>query len=296
MKARMLFLFTETPVHAGGPESVGAIDLPIQRNPTSGMPIIWGSSLKGALKSHARTQLWGDDVIRNVFGGDPPRNQEAPTAPGWCSVVEARLAAFPIPCLRQTMRWVTSPSLLAGVARLARLAGIRDLPAIPSVTGNEVVPATRASIPAKGYLADYKISVSAHDEDVSDVAAWAAWLGMHGLPDGDGFTTERQRLGEHLVLASDQLTRALTDEHGHVAVRNVLNVKTKTVENLFTEECLPAETLLVSLLLGDGDHASEFDDNLDGAIVTVGGSTTVGHGLVWARVVAGVAASTEAAA
>jgi CRISPR-associated protein Cmr4 len=46
-KAAMLFLYCETPVHAGTGTSLSIVDLPIQRERITGLPIVQASSLKG---------------------------------------------------------------------------------------------------------------------------------------------------------------------------------------------------------------------------------------------------------
>ena len=50
---KILFLYVETPLHAGTGRGLGAVDLPIQRDRTTGYPIIQASSVKGALRAEA---------------------------------------------------------------------------------------------------------------------------------------------------------------------------------------------------------------------------------------------------
>lgn len=49
--ARMLYLYVETPLHAGTGRGLGAIDLPIQRERITGYPIVQASGLKGRLRA-----------------------------------------------------------------------------------------------------------------------------------------------------------------------------------------------------------------------------------------------------
>lgn len=62
MTTKILYLFTRTPLHVGSGSSVGAIDLPIQRERHSRHPIIPGSSIKGVLRYTASSL----DVIEKV--------------------------------------------------------------------------------------------------------------------------------------------------------------------------------------------------------------------------------------
>jgi CRISPR/Cas system CMR subunit Cmr4 (Cas7 group RAMP superfamily) len=68
MQPRVLFLFAETPVHAGGSEAVGPVDLPIQREASTGLPVIWGQSLKGALRQAVRDATGDKPDEEAVFG------------------------------------------------------------------------------------------------------------------------------------------------------------------------------------------------------------------------------------
>src|SRR5216683_7647275 len=125
MSGRTLFLYAETPIHPGGSESIGAVDLPVQRETTTDLPTIWGSTLKGALRAWASPK--GERVVQKVFGSPPPRvGSSGPPEPGWLAVGDARLVAFPAPTLQETFAWVTAPLALARLARLASLAGVGD--------------------------------------------------------------------------------------------------------------------------------------------------------------------------
>lgn len=118
----MLTLLAETPVHAGGPESLAAVDLPIQREAATGLPVIWGQSLKGALR-----QAWRDAELPGqeaVFGSPPPgegSTGEGSLTKGVISVGDAQLLLFPAATLRQVFAWVTAPLLLNRLCRKLRL-------------------------------------------------------------------------------------------------------------------------------------------------------------------------------
>ena len=50
MEALLLFVHALSPLHVGIGQGVGLIDLPIAREKATGLPILPGSSLKGALR------------------------------------------------------------------------------------------------------------------------------------------------------------------------------------------------------------------------------------------------------
>lgn len=52
-KSEMLYLYVETPLHAGSGGSIGVVDLPIQRERVTGFPMVQASGIKGKLRSEA---------------------------------------------------------------------------------------------------------------------------------------------------------------------------------------------------------------------------------------------------
>lgn len=298
MDGALLFAYAETPLHHGGPESSGVVDLPIQRESTTGIPTIWGQSAKGALRQHARDDKprWAASTLTEVavFGSEAPGADDdasAQLSPGWLAVGDFRLVALPVPTLDHTFAWATSPLLLARLARVAGLAGIRGLPRVPSVADGQVLATgdrwVRA-VHAPGIaIADYDFA-AAHQPAG---AAWGDWLADNGLPRADptgandAFTFFRNKLRTDLLIVSDDDLKALTRECAEVVARIQLDPGTKTVNNLWYTEYLPAETILMSYIRScspAGDMPS-LRSLLDGELLVAGGDETVGKGLMWLR-------------
>lgn len=61
--ARMLYLYVETPLHAGTGRGLGAIDLPIQRERITGYPILQASGLKGRLRAECYERFRQNDFL-----------------------------------------------------------------------------------------------------------------------------------------------------------------------------------------------------------------------------------------
>src|SRR5688572_8231833 len=114
----VLLLYAESPVHAGASDSVGLLDLPIQREVTTSYPVIWGQSLKGALRQAAGEHPEVPAVFGSALGGD----REATTA-GQLAVGDAQLVAMPVPTLQRTFAWATSTIALTRLARRYRALG-----------------------------------------------------------------------------------------------------------------------------------------------------------------------------
>ncbi len=108
LETTMLYLYVETPLHAGTGSGLSSIDLPIQRERTTQYPMIQGSSIKGKLRSAAhraktsQVARWEEDEIIAVLAlkRTAPRTREhsLPEMRVFCSFPCARSMAYlPIP-------------------------------------------------------------------------------------------------------------------------------------------------------------------------------------------------------
>src|SRR5438270_6115937 len=117
METRLTLIHAMSPLHAGTGQSVGAIDLPIARERPTGIPLIPGSSIKGALR--ARSQGKDAQMTRDVFGPDTASSSDHS---GSVQFSDAHLLLMPVRSVRGTFAWVTSPYLLQRFARVAKEA------------------------------------------------------------------------------------------------------------------------------------------------------------------------------
>ncbi|VVM05379.1 type III-B CRISPR module RAMP protein Cmr4 [Methylacidimicrobium tartarophylax] len=112
-----LYLFTRTPLHVGAGASVGAIDLPIQRERHTGFPIIPGSTLKGVFadcwNENGEAKIFRSEDGKWLFGSEDSDGGSA----GVLQFSEAKLLAFPIRSAKGCFAWMTSPLLLRRYAR-----------------------------------------------------------------------------------------------------------------------------------------------------------------------------------
>jgi CRISPR-associated protein Cmr4 len=294
MQRRLLTLLAETPVHAGGSAAEGAVDLPIQRESSTGLPVIWGQSLKGALRDAARGQSWEIDV----FGDPPPSGQpsgdtagaDQPVAPhdrggelrkGTVSIGDAQLLAFPAATLRNTFAWTTCPLLLHRLQRKASLLGATLGPALSALipAGNSIGP--------PGWNGTQVIGPYVDEVDVRAQAATAgSVLGELACPGRPEFDYTRRKMRADLLVLADDVLRELTTLGTDVVARIQLKETAKTVAHgPFYSEHLPTETVLVAVLASETaaglDHLG---DLLDGKPIQLGGDETIGKGLLWCRV------------
>jgi CRISPR-associated protein Cmr4 len=232
------------------------------------------------------------------MGAEPPRPGEGgaagPPGEGWLAVNDARLVAFPVPTLENCFAWVSSPLLLAGLSRYTALAGMAGVPAVPVVTPGSAVPADPGRWgEGELCLGSYLCPRAGTARDQQAVASWASGLACHALPNNPSFEYFREKFKSHFVLVDDDLLVELTEEFSELVPRVQLGHEPgddkepgndKIVQNLFYEEDLPSETLVVSFLasMRPGKDAAAAASKFDGHVVQVGGSETVGRGLTWA--------------
>lgn len=301
-RAAVLFLYTETPLHAGSGTSLGIVDLPIQRERTTGYPMIQASGLKGCLRDVVR----GDHQrVEIVFG--PGDTQRASEHAGALSVGDARILLFPVRSLMGVFAWVTSQNVLARFKREAEMTGL-------SVSWNPVGPTDeRTAFVADGSLLITNEKVVLEEfaftaQMDNEVKVIANCLKDKALPAGDEYAYWRNSLEKRLVILPENAFRDFVQFSTEVIARVRIDDLKKTVERgaLWTEEHLPSDTLLYATLFASkprvkdddlpedwkqaGDRVEKIMEFVKGAIdgkrLQLGGDATVGRGIVKVRVAA----------
>jgi CRISPR-associated protein Cmr4 len=285
MAAVLLSLYAESPVHAGGDGRMDVIDMPIQREANSGLPVIWGQSLKGALRGHARNRWGSDPRIVNLFGDPPHEGGGRPARPGRVAVGDAQLLAFPVPTVRATFAWATSPLLLNRLRRRCRAVALAagGLPVdTPAASDHTALAASPQWVSANAVIGPYVINCE-HDDACT---RWAAWLADQALPGLTEFEPFRRKLEQDLIAIGDATLTAVTRECAEVTPRIQLGEEAKTAENLFYSEYLPTETMLVALIEAPtSDDLDALHELLDDQVLHLGGDETIGKGLMWTTLV-----------
>jgi CRISPR-associated protein Cmr4 len=301
MESRIMVLLAETPVHAGGSEAQGVVDLPIQRESTTGLPVIWGQSLKGALRQAARDARWEFDKERRVFGSRPPGfpgqdgiadgEGESNLLKGGVSFGDAQLVLFPVPTLRRAFGWVTAPLVLSRLRRRFALAGVTDQRTLVVMVPDGQVAGT-AAWQGVQVLGSVRCNVSG----IEDMARVGEVLATLVCPEGEEFYYTRAKLGEDVLAVDDATLCAMAETGTEVTARVQLNPESKTVANgPFYTENLPAETVLMSVLTGPTADLDALSELLDGTAIQLGGDETLGKGVLWCRVHATAALSAATA-
>jgi CRISPR-associated protein Cmr4 len=263
-RAVMLYLYTETPLHAGTGRGLEAIDLPIQRERITHYPMVYASSLKGRLRAEAAAH-WGetDPRLLSIFG----QAEDAGAFGGAISPGDARLLLFPVRSLAGVFAWTTSPSVLQRFVRdtaalnQALPADLQQqIGALALGEGQALVAAADSPVivgtSGKVVLEEYSYDAVPH----ALPGALAGWLADRALPESGEYAAWRARLPRHLVILHDEVFRDFARFSTEVITRVRLDTATKTVAPgaLWTEESLPAEALLYAPL-----HAIGTRQNID---------------------------------
>jgi len=301
LKSKMLYLHVETPLHAGAGSGLGAIDLPIQRERSTGYPQIHASGIKGALR----------DVVRNVnaaeidavFGPEPGMNQSKAHA-GAFSPDDARILLFPVRSLKGVFSWTTSVNILQRWAKaLSEIDDSYHLPDFspPTTTEEEVFCYTSSD---KVVTNQNKVVLEEHtftwmeNDHISGLAA-ALSERVFTPTIGDYWKTLLQT---NLVVLPDDAFKYFVNYATEVVTRNRLEPDSKTVVRgaLWTEEHLPVDSVLFSPVRATRIRMNQLDipprfngspeEQADKALVwltenignriQLGGDETVGRGLV----------------
>lgn len=298
MESRPYLLHALSPLHVGTGQSVGVIDLPLARLKATGIPFVPGSSLKGVLRELRRPRDDASDargLHDAVFGprrakAGPPGDEPGDYA-GALVVGDARLLALPVRSFVGTFALVTSPMLLALARRdlggdAKRWPNVEPLgqrrARVASVKSCAVVYGADTAEP-RVYLEDLDLSVLPEEDTALD--AWAQ--GLAGLlPEA-----ERALLTKRLVLVDDETMSFLWETATQVDTRVSICPVTGTAAKgqLWTEESLPAETLLVGVMGATGtfnqaprklaaDAVLDAAFGGEGTVLQLGGKATVGRG------------------
>lgn len=282
----LLYLYAESPVHAGASDALDVVDLPIQREATTGYPVIWGQSLKGALRQ-AATEAWpeNDGMVAKIFGRAVDGQRTDATEAGLLAVGDAQLVAMPVPTLRRTFAWATSQIALARLARKYTALGLAEIPSVPKVADDRAIAAGEEWLDHSHQV--FGPCVLTMERPASrDLRVWAERLAGDAIGKGSGLAEFGTKLRDDLILVGADAMPLLLRECTELTARVQLNAG-KTVSNgPFYSEYLPAESILAAPLTlrgGRKEHLNALLSLLHGALHQIGGDETLGKGLVWTR-------------
>ncbi len=270
LKAKPMFIVARTPLHPGSGSELGVIDLPIQREKTTGYPKIESSSLKGSIREAFSSKKAGrpkilkklfeeklkngeesfsiegknyDELIDVMFGPDPDKLNEGTTAfQSALGFTEGKLLLFPIKSVKGLFVWATSLNLLKRFKEDLKIAGADGLIDIDnveedSISGDRAVfngPNGKKKLVLEEFL--FEVEVKNGTKKVAEQLS--KLLGI-------------DELKERLVILQEDQFRTFTEVSTEVIARTRINPDTGTVQNgaLWYEEYVPENTVFYSLVL-----------------------------------------------
>jgi CRISPR-associated protein Cmr4 len=298
-----LFLFCETPLHAGSGSDLGIIDLPIQRERHTGFPKIESSSLKGSLREAFERKLGIDqELVHRTFGFDDASGSEhkkegkffsdkkSREFSGCIAVTDARLLLFPVKSQKGVFAWVTCPRV---VSRF--ISELHDY--CPQLSNTYA-----AHEPIASGMVGEDSSVRFPDGSIGlEEYQFAGFRPVKAVTELGGFIASflfndpadywANKMMKDIVVLTDTDFADFVQYSTEVITRNKIDNETGTVSDtaLFTEEFLPSESLMYSLAMfapefkkggKTQDEVQQFFDKNLPAVFQIGGNASLGKGIV----------------
>lgn len=307
--SKPLFFICETPLHAGSGNDLGIVDLPIQREKHTSFPKIESSSLKGAIRESIEGEFIKqkadkaierkNDIVFALFGPEDAGNNAHIGALGFS---DARLLLFPVKSMKGVFAWVTCPKVLD---QFKRDLNITD--ASFGISGDYKVDTEGVCKLLNNDKSNLKISNS--QNILLEEYAFSyepVNLAVNGKPLQDWFaenlpTEWQDKIKEDIVILSNDDFKDFVNLSTEVITRTAIDNEKGTVKPgaLFTEEFLPAESVMYSLVMaspvfkkdkGGLDTAdkvmAEFETHLKALpVIQIGGGATLGKGIVRTKIV-----------
>lgn len=283
MSAKLMLIHCQSPLHAGTGQGVGAVDLPIARESSTGLPYLPGSSIKGSLRDKARNVI--ADKVVDLFG---PETANASDHAGALSFGDAQLVCLPIRSVFGTFAQVTSPLLLQRLFGDAREAGLKPPAQVKDFLvgdyGQIKVSKAGSWLHNKAadrvYLEDLDLKV----DPSAKVQKLGEWLGELLFGNDEG---SRDMMVGRIAVVHDDILAFLSRHAIDIVTRASIDPEKKTVKRgqLWTEENLPSESVLASLVADIPVLAKKVQGGAFEALEEVvkgstqfGGHATIGRG------------------
>ena len=302
-----MFMVCESPLHAGSGSDLDFIDNPIQRERHTGFPKIESSSLKGALRERFSEELGRENWELGIAFGPVSDNSNPEKAhQSSLGFTDARLLLFPVKSVKGVFAWVSCFSVLEKFKNEMNKAGNSEFainPVLPLSSGEALVFSDKLVVDNGAQKSLILEEYSFEAKDDADVKVgedmFSVWLANHLFPTGQ-FEYWNNELKNKLVILSDNDFADFVELTTEVITRNKIDSATGTVAqgHLFTEEYLPADSVLYSLVMAHSEFGKKkenetrksAEENLDfftkkmttnfNNSFQAGGNATIGKGLI----------------
>lgn len=245
--AEPFFMICQTPMHVGSGNDLGIVDLPIQREKETGFPKIEASGLKGSIRESFEEIFGQNDENLNFAFGPINNNDSYASALGF---TDARILLFPVKSMKGVYAYITCEKVLHRFLLDLNYVEIDDKFTIPQK--NTVPTGSNLIIEGKDgsenvSLEEYTFKINENDK----CKKLGEWLSKNIVPEGELFNYMREKVKRDIIVIDDSDFSDFVNLSTEVITRTKIDSNTGTVEDgaLFTEEFLPAETIMYSLAL-----------------------------------------------
>lgn len=296
-KSEIFYIKTITPTHVGSGSDLGIVDMPIQRESHTGFPKIEGSSLKGSIREAVEQNIEEDKLlheikVHQVFGYDDTNASDKAKEifkdkkdkyAGAIGFSDARILLFPVKSVKGVFAYVTCPMVVERFINDLNIADIQvdfTKPQENKITNDSSIKLEDEDVVI---LEEYSFEVHSNDENIEKFAKFLK----------EQLNIDTSKL---IVLSNDDF-KDFVKMFTEVITRTKIDNMTGTVKDgaLFTEEYLPAETVMYSLAmaspifakieekdiknLNNENDVLEFFNNNCPDIIQIGGNATIGKGI-----------------
>jgi CRISPR-associated protein Cmr4 len=268
VKTTFYLIDNKTHLHVGsGDSNYGVIDKLIQRDPSDGLPCIFASSLKGALREFFEENLGLKPEANDIFGR--AESGGAKTIKGTHIFHDGYLLAIPLRSNARPYYSATCPMVLNRLKEMASLFNAKlDATLIAEI--NLLI--------GDGYVKENRMVVFGQKHDnlkIEDFESGDIDLKNDALP---GL---QKILGENIVLMHDtNFKESCNDYNLPVIARN--NLENGESKNLWYEQIIPRESRFffpVNWYKIKNEKNDDLAGNINGRFVQIGANATVGYGV-----------------
>lgn len=272
----------QTAVHAGDGTSTGTIDMPIQRERTTGFPVLRDSTTRGSIRESFETNMNDIELFKATFG-----NKDNGDKASALSVLPARLLFFPVRSIKGVFAYVTCPFILNRFVKEMKLFYNEDITiTLPELQDNQCYAAEKLLID-KEYLGLEEFRFNQYTPTEADASSFDI------NPILNLINKEIERLPKYYAIIDDTSFAYFTRLFTEKVTRNKIKIETGVAEdgNLFNEEFLPEESILYTTFGFANEFSTEKDRKKDTdiqkyfdtefkALFQLGGDKSVGKGLI----------------
>lgn len=241
-------IYALTPVHAGtGKGFEEHVDLPVQRD-SWGIPCIWGSSIKGALRTAFKLSAKNEDVEKLIFG---PERETAHEHAGALNILDARLFLIPTVSLKFGFVYVTTNLLLERTKTLFELAEKSDYVQLLNSIIEASYQCDKALVSSNEMVLDGKVWIGDKTFDCDTTRTDLVRTQFRKLLEEVDIPVNYEMIADRIVILPDKYGLQILTRSTVSITRIRLDYRKKTViaGALWDEEYVPETTMFTTAIM-----------------------------------------------